>query len=222
MTTNKDACVTMLENLNALVRDLLRERDELRAQVEALSKDLSDAKDSAAWHARRTSLLQSLQSTMQEPERTIVCDVLANGHLLQGPDGNPDQQRYAAPALTRPAVQVGSWSWLRGIIGGLAKHRHKMEGTGQTHTFVVLDDVLGWVDEGEKRAKLAAQQPEQVTRPAVPAGWGSDLFYKWWDGRKRALEDVRRFESTKGVAIEAWKAAMFAAAPQPEAQKGSA
>ena len=91
----------------AELRRLQAENEGLRAQVEALSKDLADAKDSAAWHKRRTSLLQSLQSTMQEPERAIVCDVLANGHLLQSPDGNPDQQRYAAPALTRPAVPPG-------------------------------------------------------------------------------------------------------------------
>lgn len=79
--------------------------DVLRERVQALTKDLADVNDSAAWHKRRTSLLQSLQSTMQEPERTIVCDVLANGHLLQGPDGLPDKQRYATPSpLTRPAV----------------------------------------------------------------------------------------------------------------------
>lgn len=95
-----------LENAE-LATQLATQKGELatlRAQVEALTKDLADANDSAAWHKRRTSLLQRLQSTMQEPERTIVCDVLANGHLLQGPDGQPDKQRYAPQALTRPAV----------------------------------------------------------------------------------------------------------------------
>lgn len=101
----QDHLESLVGSLPVVIRaDQLRELlADGRAQVEALSKELTAANNSTAWHKRRTSLLQSLQSTMQEPERTIVCDVLANGHLLQGPDGQPDKQRYVVPAPTRPA-----------------------------------------------------------------------------------------------------------------------
>lgn len=42
----------------------------------------------------RLDLLHSVQSRMRDPERTLVCDVLANGALLPDPDG----ARYGLPA----------------------------------------------------------------------------------------------------------------------------
>ena len=40
------------------------------------------AESSIAWHRRRWMALQMHQTKMREPERTMVCDILANGELM--------------------------------------------------------------------------------------------------------------------------------------------
>ncbi|MDD0817177.1 hypothetical protein PSQ39_21260 [Curvibacter sp. HBC28] len=115
----------------------------------------SRAKGRSGWETCPPELLSKMLREHVEKGDPRDVAIISMMHWYMGAGIAPQPEQ-----ATRPAVQVGSWSWLRGVIGGLAKHRHKMEGTGQTHTFVVLDDVLGWVDEGEKRAKLVAPQPE--------------------------------------------------------------
>ena len=43
---------------------------------------LEDAESSVAWHRRRWMALQMHQTKTREPERTMVCDILANGELM--------------------------------------------------------------------------------------------------------------------------------------------
>lgn len=45
-------------------------------------KELADVRDSRDFYKRRTDELQKAQSQMRDPERTMVCDILANGRLL--------------------------------------------------------------------------------------------------------------------------------------------
>lgn len=45
-------------------------------------KELADMRDSRDFYKRRTDELQKAQSQMRDPERTMVCDILANGRLL--------------------------------------------------------------------------------------------------------------------------------------------
>ena len=40
------------------------------------------------WYKRRIELLEKNQHRMRDPERTLVCDILANGQML------PDENRY--------------------------------------------------------------------------------------------------------------------------------
>jgi hypothetical protein len=51
------------------------------AAVEMIEQ-LEAAESSAAWHRRRWMALQMHQQRMREPERTIVCDIIANGELM--------------------------------------------------------------------------------------------------------------------------------------------
>lgn len=44
-------------------------------------------RETIAWQNRRLDLLQQVQSRMRDPERTLVCDILANGALLPDPHG---------------------------------------------------------------------------------------------------------------------------------------
>ena len=55
--------------------------EAIDAAVEMIEQ-LEAAESSAAWHRRRWMALQMHQQRMREPERTIVCDIIANGELM--------------------------------------------------------------------------------------------------------------------------------------------
>lgn len=55
--------------------------EAIDAAVEMIER-LEAAESSVAWHQRRWMALQMHQTKMREPERTIVCDILANGGLM--------------------------------------------------------------------------------------------------------------------------------------------
>ena len=63
-------------------------------------KELADMRDSRDFYKRRTDELQKAQSQMRDPERTMVCDILANGRLLV-----PAAGRYnTSPPASKPWV----------------------------------------------------------------------------------------------------------------------
>ncbi len=67
--------------------------DEARAALLAHAGDYDEQKRQADFYRRRCNALQKWQSWMRDPERTVVCDILANGNTLPpGIAGN----RYAA------------------------------------------------------------------------------------------------------------------------------
>jgi hypothetical protein len=51
---------------------------------------------------------------------------------------------------------VGSWNWLRGVIGGLSVRKERI--SGQMISYIQRDEVLAWLDEGERRAALAGKR----------------------------------------------------------------
>lgn len=72
--------------------------------VDACTREIAKRVDAAQFNKRRVGLLAELQSRMRDPERTIVCDIIANGDLLPDPLG----KRYGQPATaTSPAVDEG-------------------------------------------------------------------------------------------------------------------
>lgn len=66
------------------------------ADIAALQAENQRLTQALRFYQRRCDLLQAWQSRMREPERTLVCDILANGATL------PDHlgQRYP-PAAAR-------------------------------------------------------------------------------------------------------------------------
>jgi hypothetical protein len=58
------------------VEALTEERNELEAEIERL-------RESVAWHERRWAELQKQQAQMRDPERKMVCDILANGKTYE-------------------------------------------------------------------------------------------------------------------------------------------
>jgi hypothetical protein len=69
-------------------------------KIEDLIQERDDARSSRDFYKRRADALQKWQSKMREPERTIVCDILANGHTLE-----PAGDRYTTPPA-QPAVPL--------------------------------------------------------------------------------------------------------------------
>lgn len=82
-----------------------RRRDEPAPQqevqaVDDLAKELDTAREALQWYMRRCTQLQRVQHRMRDPERTMVCDILANGSLLV-----PEGQRYTAQPAPQQEVQ---------------------------------------------------------------------------------------------------------------------
>lgn len=60
-------------------------------------KELAELRSSLEFYKRRCDALQACQHTMRDPERTMVCDILANGSLLFNGRGELAAERYAVP-----------------------------------------------------------------------------------------------------------------------------
>ena len=58
------------------IREAIDEIGQLRDQC-------TDYAATADFYRRRCDALQSIQSTMRDPERTMVCDIIANGFVLE-------------------------------------------------------------------------------------------------------------------------------------------
>jgi hypothetical protein len=70
-------------------------REEVNADAEILHAEIAqlqtladDAESSRDFYKRRVDLLQAQQSRMRDPERTIVCDIIANAQMLPDADGS--------------------------------------------------------------------------------------------------------------------------------------
>ena len=61
-------------------------------QEPTLQEQFDKALHSLDFYRRRINALQEWQSKMRDPERTIVCDIIANGHTLE-----PAGDRYITP-----------------------------------------------------------------------------------------------------------------------------
>jgi hypothetical protein len=70
-------------------------------KIEDLIQERDDARSSRDFYKRRADALQEWQSKMRDPERTIVCDILANGCTLE-----PAGDRYTTPPAAQPAVPL--------------------------------------------------------------------------------------------------------------------
>ena len=56
-------------------------------QIELLKEQITLYEKSLNFYKQRCELLQQVQKHMRDPERTIVCDILANNTLLPDPEG---------------------------------------------------------------------------------------------------------------------------------------
>lgn len=82
VSVESTALLGLLADLRAAVGDPTGKlmQDELVEHCRKLAH-------SADWNRRRVEMLSRLQKHMRDPERTLVCDILANGQLLPDPHG---------------------------------------------------------------------------------------------------------------------------------------
>ena len=66
-----------------------------KEHLEELEKENKNLKISRDFYRSRCELLEKVQKYMRDPERTIVCDILANNALLPDPKG----ERYGQDLL---------------------------------------------------------------------------------------------------------------------------
>lgn len=97
-----------LERITAAVLRHLASHPEAAPAPEAedLDKQLAEALSSLSFYKRRCAALQECQSSMRDPERTMVCDILANGSLLIDGRGQLAAERYAAAPTPAPTIDL--------------------------------------------------------------------------------------------------------------------
>lgn len=70
----------LLETLNRM--------NEINKEIQQIQdKQIKNLETSLRFYKTRCELLQKVQIHMRDPERTIVCDILANNSLLPDPKG---------------------------------------------------------------------------------------------------------------------------------------
>lgn len=84
--------------INAIIAALrTASQGEYKRQIDDVGVELERMIASRDFYARRVDALQAVQSTMRDPERKMVCDILANGETYEKP---------ATPASASEAVPV--------------------------------------------------------------------------------------------------------------------
>jgi hypothetical protein len=119
-----------LEYCNPTVDDILDECKKNPYPPDALQKEIKTLKSTLDFYKQRCDLLQQQQSGMRDPERTIVCDILANGVLLPDPKGSRYGHAHADEQL-KAEVMENVFKILNGQYSKLKSeyNDHKFEAT---------------------------------------------------------------------------------------------
>jgi len=86
-TNNPKVIKSKNQNYSSSIQEWVEMGQVWKEHLEELEKENEDLKSSKEWYASRCQLLQKVQKYMRDPERTIVCDILANNSLLFDPSG---------------------------------------------------------------------------------------------------------------------------------------
>src|SRR3989344_5733942 len=85
--------------------------EEVDESLQDLQEQLHEAQTSLAFYKSRCEQLQKAQIRMRDPERTVVCDILANGHLLHGGDGKLDDPLRALIAQHAALLEQNEYAY---------------------------------------------------------------------------------------------------------------
>ena len=144
------------------------------AQLEAM---VGEQEQSLAFYKRRCDALQQWQSKMRDPERTIVCDILANGCTLE-----PAGDRYATP----PAQQSQAEDGLNKLRDMLQEAVDRLTAAPQQPQYEAGDMASAHNDGFRAGVASVAQQPQE---PEMTPAFRSSNAYTvgFQDGKAQAL-----------------------------------
>jgi len=133
----RKACAQMMSD--AMAAKLDKETAELKLLTAEGERD--KARASRDFYTRRCDMLQAEQKRMRDPERTLVCDIPANGQLLPDPHGKrygPIDSAMADDKHTTVADVSDTTARLIRMIrqrdaAGLAKYGTTLDRTDLTH-----------------------------------------------------------------------------------------
>lgn len=94
LTIERDALRAEVQNKADFAAHETRRADRATEERDGYWQQLQDERSTCDFYRRRVDLLQTWQQRMRDPERTIVCDIIANGQTLPDADGS----RYGRPA----------------------------------------------------------------------------------------------------------------------------
>jgi hypothetical protein len=83
------------QNYSQSIQEWVEMGQVWKEHLEELEKENKNLKISRDFYKSRCELLEKVQKYMRDPERTIVCDILANNNLLPDPEG----KRYGQDLL---------------------------------------------------------------------------------------------------------------------------
>ena len=86
-TNNPKVIKSKNQNYSSSIQEWVEMGQVWKEHLEELEKENEDLKSSKEFYESRCELLQKVQKYMRDPERTIVCDILANNSLLFDPSG---------------------------------------------------------------------------------------------------------------------------------------
>jgi|FLOH01.1.fsa_nt_gi hypothetical protein len=108
----------------------MSEETMLHQKIKSLERSLE-------FYKSRVQLLEANQSKMRDPERVLVCDILANGQLLPDPDG----KRYNTRPNDAKWISVEDGLPKTGQIV-IAFEPHCLNNPDMGMTLVVVDDTF--------------------------------------------------------------------------------
>ena len=83
------------QNYSSSIQEWVEMGQSWKEHLEKLEKENQDLKFSRDFYKSRCELLEKVKKYMRDPERQIVCDILANNNLLPDPEG----KRYGQDLL---------------------------------------------------------------------------------------------------------------------------
>lgn len=133
---------------------------------EELQKEIDKLRQSLEFYKRRCDVLQEWQSKMRDPERTIVCDVLANGHTLP-PEAAGDRYKVAP-------VQAVPDGWKEAAIAWeVCASIHRQWAKGKDALFSTRQaDFTRHADEARAMLAAAPQPPKECHHDGGKCGVG--------------------------------------------------
>jgi len=126
---------------------------ELAVQGAYAAERAKRAEERLKYALRRLDALQAAQEKMREPERTILCDLLANGRLLPDRDGS----RYGPPNPTEETDRAeraeAELNEAKGLLRSYVSYLHKCDDAADyvvgRELGVIADKALRWLRRQE-------------------------------------------------------------------------